>query len=142
MSKKIYQVNWNVFGTIEVNANNEEEAKELVNNMNNKELQDRIWEEATQSFEIGTIEEAKPYKFITEIVTELNNAINKYGVDKVELLLLEEEGIFYIHYHDKHDSHPIGDTYSISDYDIVDIEQLEKLYNENNFDLTECNFTS
>ncbi|ACA57425.1 hypothetical protein [Clostridium botulinum] len=134
MSKKIYQVNWNVFGTIEVNANNEEEAKELVNNMNNKELQDRILEEATQSFEIGTIEEAKPYKFITEIVTEMNNAINKYGVDKVELLLLEEEGIFYIHYHDKHDSHPIGDTYSISDYDIVDIEQLEKLCNENNFD--------
>ncbi|WP_242851692.1 hypothetical protein [Clostridium botulinum] len=97
-------------------------------------LQDRIWEEATQSFEIGTIEEAKPYKFITEIVTEMNNAINKYGVDKVELLLLEEEEIFYIHYHDKHDSHPIGDTYSISDYDIVDIEQLEKLCNENNFD--------
>ncbi|NFR57634.1 hypothetical protein FDF44_07635 [Clostridium botulinum] len=83
---------------------------------------------------MGTIEEVKSYKFITEIVTEMSNAIDKYGVDKVELLLLEEEGIFYIHYHDKHDSHPIGDTYSISDYDIVDIKQLEKLCNENNFD--------
>lgn len=134
MSKKVYQVNWNVFGVIEVNANNEDEARELINNMKNKELQDRILEEATQSFEIGTIEEVKPYKFITEIVTEMSNAIDKYGVDKVELLLLEEEGIFYIHYHDKHDSHPIGDTYSISDYDIVDIEQLEKLCNENDFD--------
>lgn len=132
--KKVFEVNWSVCGIKRIETYSEEEARQIVENMDRNELEKEIIEESKISFEIGTIEETKPSKSISEIFTELTAAVYKYGEDKVELLLVRESGIFYIHYHDRHDSHPIGNTYWINDYISEDIKLLENLCNENNFD--------
>jgi phosphoribosylformylglycinamidine (FGAM) synthase PurS component len=57
MSVKLYRVNWSVAGTIEVDANNEEEARELIENMSQDEIKNIVLEEAKASFEISSIED-------------------------------------------------------------------------------------
>ena len=132
-NEKVFQVNWSICGIIEIGAKSEEDAREIVANMSKKELQDRILEEADQSFEIGTVEEIKP-QTINSIFSEMVDAVDKYGEDNVELLLSRDEGIFYINYHNRHNSHPIGNTYSIIVYSEQDLMALEKMCNEQGFD--------
>ena len=66
MNKKSYQVNWNIYGVTEVVANNEEEAREVIENMSKEELNKIILEEARNGFDFGTIEEVEIIKPIDE----------------------------------------------------------------------------
>lgn len=55
---KNFDVNWNLYGVIEVSAKNEEDAREKVDAMDNDKILKFITDEAyAGGFEIGTVEE-------------------------------------------------------------------------------------
>jgi L-lactate utilization protein LutB len=57
MSTKLYKVNWSVAGVIEVEANNEEEASKIIENMTKEEIKTIVIKESEVSFEISSIED-------------------------------------------------------------------------------------